>query len=69
MTYIPDEYHKEPQIDAAIADATMVLSPDIKRIRYQIKEDWDGDWAVYFYVLTTDDTANFRNSSRKLSTQ
>jgi hypothetical protein len=62
LTLIPPEAAtKKPQIDAAVAEALRELSPDVQRIRYEIAQDWSGDWALFFRVLLSDEAAERKN--------
>jgi hypothetical protein len=62
LTLIPPEAAtKKPQIDAAVAEALRELSPDVQRIRYEIAQDWSGDWAVFFKVLLSDEASQEKN--------
>jgi hypothetical protein len=49
-----------PQIHAAVADAVKEFSPDVIHIRYEVKEDWSGDPAIYFRVLVSDEASTAR---------
>jgi hypothetical protein len=37
-----------------------ILWPDVVRIRYEIGEDWSGQWSIFFRVVLTDDAAKRR---------
>ncbi len=37
------------------------LKPDVVRIRYDIGQDWTGDWSIFFRILLSD-----RASGRRL---
>lgn len=34
--------------------------PDVVRIRYEIGEDWSGQWAIFFRVVLSDEAARSR---------
>lgn len=46
-------------ISAVITDVRRQLR-DVKRIRFDRREDWSGDDAVYFRILISDDAARTR---------
>src|SRR5258708_37442028 len=58
--YLPSAVTKKAEIDAAIQRAHQALGPDVVRIRYEIGEDWSGQWAIFFRVVLTDDAARRR---------
>jgi hypothetical protein len=64
--YLPMAVQKQPQINAAVADVMHGLSPSVRYIRYDIGQDWSGQWAVFFRVLLSDDAA--RNRLRDIAT-
>ena len=37
-----------------------VIGPDVVRIRYEIGEDWSGQWSIFFRIVLTDDAAKNR---------
>ena len=52
---------KQPQINAAVTEVVNELSPSVKRIRYDIDQDWTGEWAIFFRVLLSDDASEPKN--------
>ena len=60
--YLPSAVTKQTEIGAAVAEVVKLLSPDVVRIRYDIGEDWSGQWAIFFRVVLTDDAARRRLS-------
>jgi len=58
--YLPSAVTKQQEIDAAISQVVAELSPDVIRIRYDIGEDWSGQWAIFFRVVLSDDSARRR---------
>jgi len=48
---------RQPEINAAISDVVRKLAPDVQHIRYDIAEDWSGDWAIYFRVVVSDEAS------------
>jgi hypothetical protein len=59
--YLPTAVRKQPQIDAAVLEVVNLLAPDVLNIRYDIDQDWSGDWAVFFRVLVSDEASDERN--------
>jgi hypothetical protein len=57
---LPAAVTKQPEIEAAIARVQQSVGPDVVRIRYEIGEDWSGQWAIFFRVVLTDDAARSR---------
>jgi hypothetical protein len=58
--YAPVALTKRAEIDAAIGRVQQAIGPDVLRIRYDIGEDWTGQWAIFFRVLLTDEAAKLR---------
>jgi hypothetical protein len=58
--YQPSAVSKQAEIDEAIQQVEKALGPDVVRIRYEIGEDWSGQWAIFFRVVLTDDAARHR---------
>ncbi len=58
--YLPSAVTKQAEIDAAIQCVQQTIGPDVVRIRYEIGEDWSGQWAIFFRVVLTDDAARRR---------
>ena len=52
---------KQPQINAAVTDVVRELSPSVKKIRFDIGQDWSGQWAIFFRVLLSDDACEPKN--------
>src|SRR5579864_5542443 len=57
---VPVAVTKQSDIQAAINHVERSLAPDVVRIRYEIGEDWSGQWAIFFRVVLTDDAARHR---------
>ena len=53
--YVPSAVTKQSEIQAAIHEVERELAPDVARIRYDIGEDWSGQWAIFFRVLLSDE--------------
>jgi hypothetical protein len=58
--YLPSAVTKQSEIEAAICEVAQALAPDVVRIRYDIGEDWSGQWAIFFKILLSDDAAKRR---------
>jgi len=65
--YLPSAVTKQSEIQAAINAVERSLAPDVAHIRYEIGEDWSGQWAVFFRVVLSDDAAKRR--LRKVATK
>jgi hypothetical protein len=55
--YLPSAVTKQAEIDAAIKRVEQAIGPDVVRIRYEIGEDWSGQWAIFFRIVLKDDAA------------
>src|SRR5277367_5512848 len=58
--YSPPAVTKQAEIEAAIVRVQQAVGPDVVRIRYEIGEDWSGQWAIFFRIVLTDDAARLR---------
>src|SRR6266436_364005 len=58
--YVPSAVTKQAEIQAAIKAVERSLAPDVVRIRYEIGEDWSGQWAIFFRVVLSDEAAKRR---------
>jgi hypothetical protein len=56
----PSAVAKQPQINAAVSEVVRLLTPDVVHIRYDIGQDWSGDWAIFFRVLLSDEASRTR---------
>src|SRR3954453_2609963 len=65
--YVPSAVTKQSEIQAAVDEVERSLAPDVVRIRYEIGEDWSGQWAIFFRVVLTDDAA--RRGLREVATR
>jgi hypothetical protein len=54
----PSAITKQPEINAAVSEVVRLLAPDVVHIRYDIGEDWSGDWAIFFRVVLSDEASN-----------
>jgi len=62
--YLASAAQKRPQINAAIEQVISELAPDVKYIRYEVGQDWSGDWAIFFRVMLSDDAGTFEEVGR-----
>jgi hypothetical protein len=58
--YLPSAVTKQAEIEGAIQCVQQSLGPDVARIRYEIGQDWSGQWAIFFRVVLSDDAARRR---------
>jgi hypothetical protein len=58
--YLPSAVTKQAEIEAAIARVEQSIGSDVVRIRYEIGEDWSGQWAIFFRIVLADDAARRR---------
>jgi hypothetical protein len=58
--YVPTAVAKQSEIQAAVEEVEKNLAPDVVRIRFDIGEDWSGQWAIFFRVVLTDEAAKHR---------
>jgi len=58
--YLPSAVTKQAEIEAAIARVQQSIGPDVVRIRYEIGEDWSGQWAIFFRIVLSDEAARHR---------
>ncbi|HYL36361.1 MAG TPA: hypothetical protein VEV17_10650 [Bryobacteraceae bacterium] len=58
--YLPSAVTKQSEIEVAIQEVVRTVGPDVVRIRYEIGEDWSGQWAIFFRVVLSDDAAKRR---------
>jgi len=57
---VPTAITRRSEIDAAIHRVEQSLGPDVLRIRYEIGQDWSGQWSIFFRVVLTDEAARRR---------
>ncbi len=57
---LPPAVSKQAEIQAAISEVERLLGADVVGIRYEIGEDWSGQWAIFFRIVLTDDAAKRR---------
>ena len=58
--YAPLAVTKQREIEDAIQAVQQSIGPDVVRIRYEIGEDWSGQWAIFFRIVLTDEAAKHR---------
>src|SRR5882757_7100829 len=59
--YLPIAVQKQPQINAAVSEVINEMYPAVQRIKYEIGQDWSGEWAIFFRVLLSDEASSDRN--------
>ena len=57
---MPSAIRKQKEIDSAVQRVQQTVGSEVARIRYEIGEDWSGQWAIFFRVVLTDDAAKHR---------
>jgi hypothetical protein len=57
---LPAAVTRQSEIETAILELSAQLAPDVVRIRYDIGEDWSGQWAIFFKVVLSDEAARRR---------
>ena len=58
--HFPLAIAKRPEINAAVSEVVRLLAPDVVHIRYDIGQDWSGDWAVFFRIVVSDEASRMR---------
>jgi hypothetical protein len=59
--YLPVAATRQSEIQAAIDQVESDLAPEgVVRIKYDIGEDWSGQWAVFFRIVLTDEAATLQ---------
>jgi hypothetical protein len=49
---------KQQQVSEAINAVVAELDLAVQRINYEIAQDWDGRWAIFFRVLLSDEASS-----------
>ncbi len=57
--YLPSSA-SQTAINAAISEIVRAMAPDVVHIRYDIAQDWSGDWAIFFRVVLSDEASKAR---------
>ena len=52
--YTPKGVAEQEKLAAAIAKVEPMLGPDVVRLKWEIRESWSGEPALYFRVLLSD---------------
>jgi hypothetical protein len=60
MPILPAALTRQPEIQQAVAEVEQGLKPDVVFIHFDVRPDWDGDWAIYFRILLTDEAVEHR---------
>jgi len=60
MAIMPAAVTRQSEIQQGLAEVQQGLKPDVVFIHYDIRPDWDGDRAIYFRILLTDEAAEQR---------
>jgi hypothetical protein len=55
--YPPTSLEKKPQINAAVAEVLKEFSPSVKYIRFDVGQDWTGEWALFFRIMLSDEVS------------
>lgn len=58
--FAPAAVSKQEEIREAIDRVRVIAGPDVVRIRYEIGEDWSGQWSIFFRFILTDEAAKNR---------
>jgi len=53
----PTSLQNKPQINAAVAEVLKEFAPSVKYIRFNVGQDWTGEWALFFRVMLSDDVS------------
>jgi hypothetical protein len=57
---MPAAVTQQDKIEAEVRAVEAALKPDVAHIFYEIKENWTGDWAIFFRVILSDEAAKRR---------
>jgi len=57
---MPAAITQQDKIEGEVRAVEAALKPDVAHIFYEIKEDWSGDWAIFFRVILSDKAAKNR---------
>jgi hypothetical protein len=50
----------QSDIEDGVRAVESSLKPDVARIRYNIGEDWSGQWAIFFRIVLSDEASKHR---------
>jgi hypothetical protein len=57
---VPAAIVQQSEIDLKVREVEGALKPDVRHIRYEIGEDWSGQWAIFFRIVMSDEAATLR---------
>lgn len=57
---VPAAIVQQSEVDAKVREVESALKPDVRHIRYEIGEDWSGQWAIFFRIVVSDEAAKLR---------
>src|ERR1700691_4618300 len=57
---MPAAITQQAKIEAEVRATEAELRPDVAHIRYEVGEDWSGQWAIFFRVVLSDEAAKNR---------
>ena|SRR5689334_485944 len=57
---MPPAVFQDTEIEDAVRKVESELRPDVVQIRYDIRQDWRDEWAIYFRVVLSDEAADNR---------
>ena len=57
---LPAILSRQSEVEHAVDEITRLLAPDVAHIRYEIEQDWSGQWAIFFRVLLSDEAGEKR---------
>ena len=52
---LPLAFPSKAEFDQALSKVVQEMAPNAVHIRHNIAQDWDGDWAIYFRVLLSEE--------------
>ena len=61
---VPSGFITPTQIDNEVSRAVLKLGPKVVRVRHSVGEDWDGDPAIYFRIVLTDEASREENLAK-----
>jgi hypothetical protein len=57
---MPAATAKQREIEKKVHALAERLRPDVVNIKYDIAQDWSGDWAIFFRILLSDEASTTR---------
>jgi hypothetical protein len=61
---VPAAVAQQSEIDAKVREVEDALKPDVRHIRYEIGEDWSGQWAIFFRIVMSDEALRLHGTRR-----